>query len=114
MAVPENFQLELIELKSNSYLRDEYEKNRRYLPDFYKLLEKNSFPEIRRLAQRTFTMFASTYLCEQTFSRLNGIKTSERSSLTDDHTHAMLRTATTKFTPEMSKLVSDIQSQPSH
>lgn len=114
VTVPEKYQLELIELQSNSYLRDEYEKHRRYMPEFYKLLDTNTFPELRQLAQRTFTMFASTYICEQTFSRLNGIKTAERNSLTDLHTHALLRTATTTFKPEISRLVDLVQSQPSH
>lgn len=112
--VRENFQMEIIELKTNTYLKDLYEEKRKNLPNFYKNLAEESFPEIKKLAKRVFSMFGSTYLCEQTFSRMKCIKSKERSRLTDDHLHYLLRAATTKFEPDIKKLALQKQTQVSH
>lgn len=50
-------------------------------------------------------VFGSMYICEETFSRMKAIENSEKSSQTDDHLHATLRTATmTSFLPNISEL----------
>ncbi|XP_050519731.1 general transcription factor II-I repeat domain-containing protein 2-like [Daktulosphaira vitifoliae] len=112
--VQENFQMEIIELKTNNLQKDLYEENRKNLPNFYKNLDDENFPELKKLAQRVFSMFGSTYLCEQTFSRMKCIKSKERSRLTDDHLHYLLRAATTKFEPDIKKLALQKQPQVSH
>ncbi|XP_050522733.1 general transcription factor II-I repeat domain-containing protein 2B-like [Daktulosphaira vitifoliae] len=112
--VQENFQMEIIELKTNTLQKDLYEENRKNLPNFYKNLDDDNFPELKKLAQRVFTMFGSTYLCEQTFSRMKCIKSKERSRLTDDHLRYLLRAATTKFEPDIKKLALQKQPQVSH
>lgn len=112
--VQENFQMEIIELKTNTLQKDLYEENRKNLPNFYKNLDDENFPELKKLAQRVFSMFGLTYLCEQTFSRMKCIKSKERSRLTDDHLHYLLRAATTKFEPDIKKLALQKQPQVSH
>lgn len=59
-------------------------------------------------------MFGSTYICEQTFSVMNLNKSKLRSKLTDKHLESVLRISTTNINPNIPKLVSKIQSQPSH
>jgi len=112
--VPEEFQMELFDLKYNIFLLDEYNRNRQTLPLFYRLLDAQSFPKLRELAQRTFVMFGSTYLCEQAFSKMNGVKSDVRANLTDPHLHALLRTATSTFKPQIATLATNVQAQISH
>jgi hypothetical protein len=57
-----------------------------------------------------FTLFGSTYICEQTFSRMNYVKCSERSRLTDEHLH-FLRIGVTHFTLNIERLVKEKQAQ---
>jgi len=45
---------------------------------------------------RIFTLFGSTYIFEQTFTRINYVKCSERSRLTDEHLH-LLRIGVSTF-----------------
>lgn len=60
------------------------------------------------------TMFGSTYICEQTFSIMNINKSKLRSRLTDKNLEAILKISTSSIEPNIPKLVSQIQSQPSH
>ncbi len=59
-------------------------------------------------------MFASTYICEQTFSTLKRANPVSRARLSDDHLHSILRINVTKLEPNIEKLVSEKQHQPSH
>jgi hypothetical protein len=83
--------MELIDLKANTFLRDEHTKNRQNLLNFYRLLPADDFPELRAHAQRIFCMFGSTYTCEQTFSKMKFIKSAQRSRLTDEHLQYAIR-----------------------
>ena len=48
-----------------------------------KSLDHNRYKNLIEVAMKTFCIFGSTYICEQTFSFLN--KNKQRSSLTDNH-----------------------------
>ena len=50
--------------------------------EFYKCLNKEGF---KNLAKQMFSLFGSTYICEQTFSVMNFNKNKHRPSLTDGH-----------------------------
>jgi len=63
---------------------------------------------------RIFTLFDSTYICEQTFSRMNYVKCSERSRLIDEHLRFLLRIGVTHFTPNIERLIKEKQAQISH
>nr|XP_008191156.1 PREDICTED: EPM2A-interacting protein 1-like [Tribolium castaneum] len=80
------------------------------LPDFYAALD--SYPNLRNLGMKMTTAFASTYICEQTFSTLKRAKPASR--LSDDHLHSILRMNVTQLEPNIKKLVSEKQHQTSH
>ena len=107
-----NVQLELIDLQADEYLKSQL--NQTDLISFYKDLSETEYPRLRDLARRYFTMFASKYTCEQTFSRLNYIKCSHRSRLSDEHLHALLRCATSGLECDIKKLARAKQAHPSH
>ncbi|XP_033842309.1 general transcription factor II-I repeat domain-containing protein 2-like [Periophthalmus magnuspinnatus] len=100
--VPPEVQLELIDLQSDSTLKEKFSTLK--LNDFYASLNEATFPNLRRTAQKMLTLFGSTYLCEQTFSVMNINKDRHRSRLTDQHLGSILRIATTKLTPDLDAL----------
>nr|KAF6387667.1 hypothetical protein mMyoMyo1_008130 [Myotis myotis] len=100
--VPEEVQLELINLQSDFVLKEKFSSLE--LRDFYASLNEATFPNIRRMAQKILVLFGSTYVCEQTFSVMNINKAPHRSSLTDEHLRSILRIATTKLTPDFDAL----------
>ena len=66
-------QMELIELQCNGVLKEKF--NNVDLLEFYsKYVEKNKFPAIRSHALSIASLFGSTYICEQLFSRLKIVK----------------------------------------
>lgn len=110
--MPENCQMELIDLQCNSELKDKFDMG---LLDFYaKYVDQNSFPEIRKHAQKMMSLFGSTYVCEQLFSRMKNVKSKTRSRVTDAHLEGSLRVATTKIKPNIDTLVKNKQCQKSH
>jgi hypothetical protein len=68
--VPDDLQLELIEIQSQTPLQDLFRK--KSLPNFYAALD--SYPNLRKFGMKMTTAFASTYICEQTFSTLKRAK----------------------------------------
>ncbi|XP_053192732.1 general transcription factor II-I repeat domain-containing protein 2A-like, partial [Scomber japonicus] len=101
-AAPQMLQLELIDLQSDSVLKEKF--NSLKLNDFYASLDEAKFRNLRRTAQKMLALFGSTYMCEQTFSLMNINKTRHRSKLTDQHLRSILRIATTKLTPDFDAL----------
>lgn len=81
--------------------------------DFWKLISKEKFPCIRKVALYLTSFFGSTYLCESTFSTMNAIKTKLRSRLTDAHLTSCLRIAGSSYTAQYDKLVENMQCQTS-
>jgi len=61
------------------------------LPDFYKSLSDNFFPNMKNFAAKFLTLFGSTYICEHAFSCLKINKSKNRSLLTDTNLHALMR-----------------------
>ena len=107
---PGDLQLELIELQCQTPLQDLFRE--KSLPDFYAALD--SYPNLRNLGMKMTTAFASTYICEQTFSTLKRAKPASRARLSDDHLHSILRMNVTQLEPNIKKLVSEKQHQTSH
>ncbi|KAF0683354.1 Uncharacterized protein FWK35_00038104 [Aphis craccivora] len=61
--------MECIELQSDIQLKEKF--NRSSLLDFYKLyLPKETYPVLHDHALFMFSLFGSTYICEQLFSRM--------------------------------------------
>ncbi|KAL4143577.1 hypothetical protein QTP88_005895 [Uroleucon formosanum] len=113
--VDTSFQLELIELKTNSFYYDEFQTMKKNdILKFYSTLSHEDFPALRDILMKMATVFGSTYICEQIFSRMKQTKSVHRSRLTDEHLHSILRIGTTKFQPDFSLLVKETQVQISH
>lgn len=108
---PGDMQLQLIDLQSSDFYRNEFKEHS--LLEFYKCLPEE-FQNIKENAAKYATMFGSTYICEQTFSLLNFNKSKTRNRLNDENLAAILRISTANVEPDIKKIASLIQSQPSH
>ena len=92
---PEKYQIELIELRCRSHLRETFRDNP--LIDFYKLyFPKTLFPELYYHALMMACIFDSTYIRERFFSKMKLTKTKAKAriNLTDKHLINQLRVAT--------------------
>jgi len=65
--VHNNLQMEVIELQNDEVLKNSFRRASN-LFQFYNCLPISTFPGIRQFAQKLIAAFASTYVCEQTFS----------------------------------------------
>uniref|UniRef100_A0A8C9ZUX5 HAT C-terminal dimerisation domain-containing protein n=1 Tax=Sander lucioperca TaxID=283035 RepID=A0A8C9ZUX5_SANLU len=105
-------QFELAELQNCDVLKDAFKPNS--LIEFYAALPNETYPNIKRHAMKMSTLFGSTYICEQTFSRMKLMKIPMRSRLTDEHLHQSLRLAMTGMEPDIGHLTSQKQAHRSH
>jgi len=71
--VPENLQMECIDLQCSSDLRQMF-KDFPLLEFYKKYVSKEKYQRIHRLAVFVTSLFGSTYLCKQVFSRMNHVK----------------------------------------
>lgn len=106
------YQFELTELQNFDVLIDAFKPNS--LIDFYAALPNDTYHNIKKHAMKMSTLFGSTYICEQTFSRMKLLKTQMRSRLTDEHLHQCLRLGVTRMEPDIQLLTSEIQAHSSH
>ncbi|KAL4706884.1 hypothetical protein ACJJTC_010118 [Scirpophaga incertulas] len=104
---PESMQLHIIDIQNDQDLRNKF--NEGDLLNFYRCLDKNTYKELRINALKCASLFGSTYICEQTFSILNNNKTKNRNRLANESLEAVLRVATSKFEPNIKKIVSTMQ-----
>uniref|UniRef100_A0AAG5DQE7 SPIN-DOC-like zinc-finger domain-containing protein n=1 Tax=Anopheles atroparvus TaxID=41427 RepID=A0AAG5DQE7_ANOAO len=98
---PNEIQLELLEIQANDNLKDKFKEG---LIDFYKFLPKTDFPNMKDFACKYVSLFGTTYLCEQTFSRMKYVKNNLRSNLTDNHLKSLLTIGTSNLKPEVSAI----------
>lgn len=99
---PDELQLEVIELQANDLLRDKFKEG---LVGFYQFLPKEDFPNVKTFASRYLSIFGTTYLCEQTFSRMKYVKNNLRTNLSDDNLRSLLMLGTSNLKPEMSAIL---------
>ncbi|CAM4637920.1 unnamed protein product, partial [Lepidochelys kempii] len=102
--VPLDLQLEVIEFQCSAVYRNKHRESS--LRDFYKSLDNEKYKNFIEVALKTFSIFGSTYICEQTFSIMNMNKNKQHSSLTDDHLEDM-KISTSNMTPEYDNLVAE-------
>ncbi|XP_068223147.1 general transcription factor II-I repeat domain-containing protein 2A-like [Palaemon carinicauda] len=98
----EELQVELIDLQADNSLRRLFEN--KPLVEFYASLHSEKFINLKNFARKMFVIFASTYICEQTFSILKVNKSKNRSLLTDSNLQSVLRISTSNLTPNFNKL----------
>lgn len=102
--VPEELQIELIEMQSSTFLKNNFPTMRPQ--EFYNLLGKHCFPRIRNVAIRIVAMFGSTYTCEQFFSLMKIVKSKHRSRMTQAHLINTLRLmATQSLSPDVDEVI---------
>ncbi|XP_036357567.1 general transcription factor II-I repeat domain-containing protein 2A-like [Octopus sinensis] len=101
----EELQIELIHLQADNSLKMMFES--KPLIEFYASLHSKKFQNLKKFARKMFVLFASTYICEQTFSIMKINKGKNRSLLTDSNLQSVLRISTSNLTPNFDKLVND-------
>ena len=85
------------------------------LLDFYKsYVSKVKYPGIYNHALLMSSLFGSTYICEQVFSRMKNIKCKSRTRITDNNLESSLRVASSSISPDIQSLVTAKQCQVSH
>jgi len=103
---PLQYQFQLIDLRTDRELRNEYEE-RRSLTQFYQKWPRQSYPKLHKNAAELICMFGSTYICEQLFSVMKINKSRLRSNLTDENLTSTLRLASAEsLLPNTEKIVS--------
>ncbi|XP_025099127.1 general transcription factor II-I repeat domain-containing protein 2B-like [Pomacea canaliculata] len=102
-AAPDELQLELIDLQSDHAMKEAFSFAK--LVDFYKSLSADKFPHLRKFAMKMFSLFGSTYICEQSFSCMKINRNKYRGSLTDTNLEAVLRISTSNFNPDFKWIV---------
>ena len=62
-----NLQLELLSLQNDPIIKTDYQTqiNKRDLFALYKALPREHYPNLRKRAERMFSLFGRTYICEQ-------------------------------------------------
>ncbi|KAJ8885614.1 hypothetical protein PR048_011812 [Dryococelus australis] len=110
--VPEDLQMECVDLQCASDLKDKF--NNFSLLDFYKkYVLQETYPRIHKLAI-LMTLFGSTYLYDQVFSRIKHVNCTSRSRITAGHLESSLHFATSSIIPDIGKLIGGKQCQVSH
>jgi len=85
------------------------------LLDFYKHhLPKKKFPGLYNNDLFMASLFGSTYVCEQFFSKMKLAKNQLRTSITDDNLESTLRIASTNIEPDFDELTNTKQPHNSH
>ena len=95
--ISSQLQIEIIDLQANEQIKDKYKEGN--LIDFYKYLDAKEFPNLKKFARKFISMFGTTYVCEQTFSRMKYLKSKYRANLSDDHLQSLLMIGVTNFDP---------------
>ena len=96
-----HLQMELCELQADVFLKGRRERG----IEFFKLLSRELFPQLRDFGLRIASVFGSTYLCENLFSTMNLIKNEKRTSLPDVSLKHLLRLAVSQLNVDIPALV---------
>ncbi|XP_065642160.1 general transcription factor II-I repeat domain-containing protein 2-like [Hydra vulgaris] len=109
----DEFQMELIELQNNKDLKDAY-KDVELLELYKKYMNIEVYPHLCKHAMKYFSLFGSTYICEQFFSRMKHVKSEQRHRLKDEHLTDTLRISSSTIKADIDQLCKNKQCQVSH
>ena len=110
---PAPLQMELIDIQADKRLSQHH--NSHELVEFYRdFLPKQRFPGLYKHALLMGSLFGSTYLCEQFFSRMKHTKNKYRTTITDEHLTQQLRLASSATQPDIDRIVRKKQCQVPH
>lgn len=99
----------LIEISTDGALKLQFKEQS--LPNFWAHLHAD-FPELSEKAMKILMPFVTTYLCEKSFSVLVYLKNKYRNRLKNVESELRIQVSTIK--PDITRLVSEMQHQPSH
>ncbi|XP_069767039.1 general transcription factor II-I repeat domain-containing protein 2-like isoform X2 [Narcine bancroftii] len=104
--VPEIFQIELIEMQCSDQLKSKFNADDVSLIDFYKkyLLPYGNYKNLVEHAKKMASLFGSTYVCEQLFSKMKYVKNHLRTNMTNGHLNDILLLASTTISPNIEML----------
>ncbi|XP_068122103.1 zinc finger MYM-type protein 6-like [Hyperolius riggenbachi] len=108
--VPDDAKEKLFELSSDSTLRPRQQECPENITGFWHRL-KREYPQLRKMALAELLPFASTYLCESSFSHLTTLKTKIRNRLCPE---SDLIVGISSLNPRFEKLISAKKAQVSH
>lgn len=103
--LPPTLQMEMIDLQSNDALKIKHREET--LVDFYKFLPDIQYPNLKKFAMEYISVFSTTYLCEQTFSKMKYIKSKYRSAMTDKHLESILKIGTSNIQPQFDRILAE-------
>ncbi|XP_076289655.1 general transcription factor II-I repeat domain-containing protein 2-like [Lasioglossum baleicum] len=104
--VSPHLRTELVDLRCDRVLQFQFEKHFSNLPEFYKTLPQEKYPQLHKSAAQIISIFGSTYLCDQLFSILKRIKSTNRFSGTNRNTRSVLILNTCQsFVPNFNRLL---------
>ena len=101
---PLDMPMEVIELTSNESYKAKFHPPHSDLLTFYASLP-DLFKNIKDMARGMFCIFGSTYICEETFSKMNYVKSSHWARLSDEHLQAQLTVMTSNFHVQYDKIL---------
>lgn len=98
--------METIDLQCNNALKIKYHQET--LVDFYKFLPNSQYPNLKKIAiQYNICIFATNYLCVQTFCKLKYIKSKYRSAMSEKHLQSILKIETRNTELEFDKILAE-------
>lgn len=107
---------EFINFKNDTHLEAVFKEKReeKEYMEFWKCVP-DDYKTLRNCAHLLLTLFASTYLCESSYSKMKYAKNVYRNRLTDSHLDDVLRVACSNYKPDLSVIVNKLsQYQKSH
>ena len=105
--------MECIDMQCDSLQKEKF--GQVSLLDFYRsYVPKDKYPGIYNHSLLMASLFGSTYICEQVFSRMKNIKCKSRTRITDDNLQSSLRVASSSISPNIDSIVSVKHCQVSH
>jgi len=103
-------QLELIHFQCDELIKKKFDEISGH--EFYrKYMSSEKFPKLKKNAVLIISLFGSTYVCEQMFSRMKHVKNKIRSSITDGHLEQCMQLATASLEADIYFLVREKQNQ---
>lgn len=100
-------QLELCNLQADPV----FSKRSLYGEEFYKCLPEKTYPKLYDFGLKMTSMFASSYICECTFSIMKTIKSDKRSQLSEESLENLIRLATTKISIDIKNIINKNESE---
>lgn len=87
------YHMDLCELQADQFFLSRKENG----IEFFKLLPKDKYPNLRNFGLQIISMFGSTYICEKGFSDMKYIKSKYRNSISDSKLEEIIRISTTNI-----------------